>query len=124
MAVTENPLCPSHALDPLGHYALPCKHGRDVVDRLRDVLLESCRRTCLGPKVKVGNGLRHQTQPADILIPHWDLSKPASFDLPVISTLNSSTSMEAGVTSGYAALAAEVSSNAKYLEFSWCHVSP
>ena len=47
IAVTDNPvcpLCPSHALDPLGHHALTCKHGGDVVsrhNRLRDVLLES-----------------------------------------------------------------------------------
>ena len=48
IAVSDNPLspfCPSHALGPLGHHTLTCKHGRDVVsrhNRLRDVLLESC----------------------------------------------------------------------------------
>ena len=41
--------------------------------------------------------------PADILIPLWDLGKPAALDLTVTSTLNSSTLMEAGVTSGSAA---------------------
>ena len=47
----------------------------------------------------------HRTRPADILIPHWDLGRPAALDLTVTSTLNSST---LGVTSGSAVLAAEV----------------
>ena len=35
------PYCPNHRLDPLGHHALTCKHGGDVVLRhnsFRDVL--------------------------------------------------------------------------------------
>ena len=75
-------------------------------NRLRNVLLESCRLACLGPQVEAGSGLGHEghrTRPADILIPHWDLGKPAALDRTVTSTLNSSTLMEAGVTSGSAA---------------------
>ena len=66
-------------------------------NRLRDVLLESCQRACLDPQVEAGSGLGHEgyrTQPADILIHHWELGKPA-LDLTVTSTLNSSTLMEA-----------------------------
>ena len=73
--------------------------------------LRTCRRACLGPQVEAGRGLGHEghrTWPADILIPHLDLSKPAALDLTVTSTLNSSTLMKAGVSSGSAALAAEV----------------
>ena len=92
-------------------------------NRLRDVLLESCRLACLGPQVEAGSGLGHRTRPADILIPHWDLGKPAALDLTVTSTLNSSTLMEAGVTSGSAALAAEVckhnANDAKCSELGW-----
>ena len=58
-------------------------------NRLRDVLLKSCRLACLGPQVEAGSGLGHEghtTRPADILIPHWDLGKPAALDLTV--TLN------------------------------------
>ena len=65
----------------------------------------------MGPQIEAGSGLGHEvhrTWPADILIPHWDLGKPAALDLIVTSTLNSSTLMEAGVTSGSVALAAEV----------------
>ena len=129
IAVIDIPVCsfcPSHAL---GHHALTCKHRGDVVsrhNRLRDVLLESCRLACLGPQVEVGSGLEHEghrTRPADILIPHWDLGKPAALDLTVTSTLNSSTLMEAGVTSGSAALAAEVrkhnANDAKCSELGW-----
>ena len=93
---------------------------------IRDVLLESCRRACLGPQVEAGSGLGHEghrTRPADILIPHWDLGKPAALDLTVTSTLNSSTLLEAGVTSGSAALAAEVrkhnANDAKCSELGW-----
>ena len=61
-------------------------------NRLRDVLLESCRRSCLGPQVEAGSGLgheEHRTWPADNLYPSlWDLGKPAAaLDLTVTSTL-------------------------------------
>ena len=77
IAVSNNPLCPfcpSHALDPLGHQALTCKHGGGEcgLSPQRDVFLESCQ---LGPHMEEGSGLGHEerrTQPADILIPHWD----------------------------------------------------
>ena len=96
--------------------------------RLRDVLLESCQQACLGPQVEAGTGIGregHITWPADILIPHWDLDKPAALDLSVTFTcmLNSSTLMETGVTSGSAALAAEVCkhncNDAKCSELGW-----
>ena len=65
----------------------------------------------------------HRTWPADILIPHWDLGRPAALDLTATSTLNSSMLMEVGVTSGSAALAAEVrkhnSNDAKCSELGW-----
>ena len=53
------PHCPAHSLDPLGHHALTCKHGGDVVichNRLRDVFAESCRRACISAQVEVGYG--------------------------------------------------------------------
>ena len=48
IGVAHGSLCPHcpHSLDPLGHHALMCKHGGDVVNRhnrLRDVFAESCR---------------------------------------------------------------------------------
>ena len=52
--------------------------------------------------------MKDRTRPADILVPRWDLGKPAALDLTVTSTLNSSTLLEAGVTCGSAALAVEV----------------
>ena len=50
------PYCPNHRLDPLGHHALTCKHGGDMVLRhnsLRDVFVETCHRACLGGQVEV-----------------------------------------------------------------------
>ena len=43
-------LCPGSVLDPLGHHALTCKRGGDVVshhNKLRDTLMEACRRAHL-----------------------------------------------------------------------------
>ena len=57
------PYCPSHALDPHNHHVLTCKYGGDVVNRhnqLRDILLESCHRASLSPKLEAGCGLGHQ----------------------------------------------------------------
>ena len=47
------------------------------------------------------------THPADILIPHWYMGKPAALDLSVTSPLNPLTRLEAGVTAGAAAKATE-----------------
>ena len=89
------PLCPGKVLDPLGHHALTCKRGGDVVTRhnkLRDTLAETCRRAHLSVKVEAGSNLskdHSHTCPADILVPNWSLGKPAAFDLSVMSPLNS-----------------------------------
>ena len=105
--------CPSLALDPLGHYAITCKHWGDVVSRhnkLRDVFVECCRRANVSAQVKVGSGFghdKHNTRPADVLVSNWSLGKPAAFDLTITSQLNPSILCEAGVTAGSAALVVE-----------------
>ena len=60
------PFWPNTALDPLGHHAVTCRHGGDVVichNRLRDELFALCCRAHLSVSVERGHGLR----PADIL---------------------------------------------------------
>ena len=42
-----------------------------------------------------GAGSDSQSPPADVLVPNWDLGKPAAFDLSVTSTLQSSALLEA-----------------------------
>ena len=61
------------------------------------------------PRLKMGCGAgsNSQSRPADVLVPNWDLGKPAAFDLSVTSTLQSSVLLEASVTAGSAALLAE-----------------
>ena len=54
-----------------------------------------------------GAGSDSQSRPADVLVPNWDLGKPAAFDLSVTSTLQSSVLLEASVMAGSAALLAE-----------------
>ena len=107
------PYCPNHRLDPLGHHALTCKHGGDVVLRhnsLCDVFVEFCHRACLGGQVEVGSGYGldelHSRQ-ADVLVNNWHLGKPAAFDLTITSPLNPTTLTEAGVRCGSSALVAE-----------------
>ena len=105
------PLCPGRVLDPLGHHALTCKRGGDVVTRhnkLRDTLTETCHRAHLSIKVEAGSNLskdHSHTRPADILVPNWSLGKPAAFDLSVTSPLNSNVLLEAGLAAGQAARA-------------------
>ena len=106
------PHCPSCVLDDFGHHSLTCKHGGDVVlrhNKFRDVFCDFCLRACLGPRLEMGCGAGSdsQSRPADVLVPNWDLGKPAAFDLSVTSTLQSSVLLEASVTAGSAALLAE-----------------
>ena len=56
------PLCPEIALDPLGHHAVTCKRGGDVVshhNKLRDVLAESCWQADLGVQEEMGSNANH-----------------------------------------------------------------
>ena len=107
------PYCPDHRLDPLGHHALTCKHGGDVVlhhNSLHNVFMQSSHRACLGGLVKVGSGLgldRPHSHPPDILVNTWHLGKPADFDLTITLPLNPTTLTEAGVRCGSSALVAE-----------------
>ena len=74
------PLCPTHALDPLGHHRLTCKSGGDVVswhNRLQDYLVIHAGKPA--QEVRSGLGLDecHTLQhSADVLIPDWSLGKP------------------------------------------------
>ena len=110
---TQCALCPEKSLDPLGHHATTCKCGGDVVfrhNRLRDIVAETCRRAHLSIHLEVGQNLSHDhsnTRPADILVPHCCMGKPAALDLSVTSPLNPITLPEAGVTAGAAAKATE-----------------
>ena len=51
--------------------------------------------------MEVGSGLEQderRTRPADVLVPNWDLEKPAAFDLTVASPLNQSILTETCVS--------------------------
>ena len=119
----------SHSLDQFGHHALSCKNGPDVVsrhNRVRDTLFEFCQRACLGAQLEAGSSLGHearQTRPADVLIPNWELGKPAAIDLCVKSPLNSNTLQVACVTPNSAAMQAEQrkhhSNDAKCEKLGW-----
>ena len=80
------PYRPDHQLDPLGHHAVTCKGGGDVVVRhnaSREVFAQFCHRARLGGQLEVGHGSggdSPNSQPADILIPNWMIGKPAAFD--------------------------------------------
>ena len=106
-------LCPGNTLDHLGHHAVTCKYGGDVVsrhNRIRDILVETCRRAHIGVKEEVGNNLSRdhsKTRPADILLPNWFLGRTAALDVSITSPLNPVTLLEAGVSATAAAQATE-----------------
>eukprot|EP00731_Ephydatia_muelleri_P036720 Em0311g4a len=53
-------LCPEIALDPLGHHALSCRRGGDVVlrhNQLHDIFVDFCHKTNLSVKVEAGSTL-------------------------------------------------------------------
>ena len=79
-------------------------------NRLRDCIVEVCRRAHIGVQVEVGNNLtpsHSKTRPADILIPNWVMGRTAALDVSVTSPLNPQTLLEAGVTATAAALTTE-----------------
>ena len=108
-------MCPHNIFDPLGHHTVTCKFGGDVVSRhnqLRDTLsfVKTCRITGVSASIEAGCWLGHDhlhTRPADVLLPNWICSKPAALDFTVVSPLGSSHIVEAGTTTGPAALSAE-----------------
>ena len=106
-------LCPGSTLDHFGHHAVTCKYGGDVVsrhNRIRDILVETCRRAHIGVKVEVGNNLSRdhsKTRPADILLPNWFLGRTAALDVSITSPLYPVTLLEAGVSATAAAQATE-----------------
>ncbi|KAL5503093.1 hypothetical protein EMCRGX_G009995 [Ephydatia muelleri] len=106
-------LCPGSTLDHCGHHAVTCKYGGDVVsrhNRIRDILVETCRWAHIGVKVEVGNNLSRdhsKTRPADILLPNWLLGRTAALDVSITSPLNPVTLLEAGMSATAAAQATE-----------------
>ena len=75
------PFCPHITLDPLGHHAVSCRHGGDVVIRhnhLRNIFTEFCRRAHLSVHVEAGRGLLgvdSNSRPADVLVDGWGEGK-------------------------------------------------
>ena len=107
------PFCPHAALDPLGHHAITCRHGGDVVIRhnmLRDVLADFFRRAHLSVAVEKGHGLtrdhNHQ-RPADLFVTGWDRGRPAAMDITVTSPLTPVILGESCQVVGAPALVAE-----------------
>ena len=77
-------LCPNTALDLLGHHAVTCKKGGDVVtrhNRLRDVFVDFCHQAHLGVHVEVGSNLT--PDPAQLMF--WFVIGLLADLLPLIS---------------------------------------
>eukprot|EP00731_Ephydatia_muelleri_P002396 Em0001g2396a len=99
------------ALDTLGHHAVTCRRGGDVItchNCLRDTFVDLCRNAHLSVQVEVGNNLTlDNSRPADILVGNWDRGKPAAFDFTVSTPLSSAILSEANANTGAAARSAE-----------------
>ena len=98
-------LCPNTALDLLGHHAVTCKKGGDVVtrhNRLRDVFVDFCHQAHLGVHAEVGSNLTpdgSRSRPADVLVCDWITGRFAAFDFTVSSPLSVASLNQACVTS-------------------------
>ena len=87
-------LCPDTALDTLGHHAVTCRRGGDVVTRhncLRYTFVDLCHNAHLSVQVEVGNNLTlDNSRPADVLwaigiggnLPHLTLQFLLPYHLP------------------------------------------
>ena len=81
--------CTFCALDPLGHHAITCKHGGDVVshhNKLCDVFVKCCRRANVSAQVEVGSGFghdKHNTRLANVLVPTGLLGSQLHLILPL-----------------------------------------
>ena len=94
-------------------------------NELWDIFSDFCRLACLGPRLEMGCGAgftNSQSCPADVLVPNWELGKPAAFDLSVTSTLCSSVLVS--MMAGLAALAAENNNNDRKCEVLGCVCIP
>ena len=76
--------------------------------------------------MEVRRGLGHDkrcTRPVDVLVPNWDLGKPAAFDFTVASPLNQSILNEECTKAGLSALVSEqrkhASNDVKCSELGW-----
>ncbi|KAL5497017.1 hypothetical protein EMCRGX_G013410 [Ephydatia muelleri] len=66
---------------------------------LRDCFANLCSEACLSLQLEKGPGLDF-SRPADVLVPNWSLSNPATFDLKVIHLLNTDLILEVSLASG------------------------
>ena len=95
-------------------------------NKLRDCIVEVCRRAHIGVRIEVGNNLtssHSKTRPADILIPNCAMGRKVALDVSVTSLLNPQTLLEVGVTATAATLATEArkhkENNPKCSELGW-----
>ena len=107
---------PGSALDHLGHHAVICKYGEDLVTQhnmIRDTHWRTChqafRQADIGVKVEVSNNFSRdhsKTRPADILLLNWFLGQNCSIRC-VHPPLNHVILLKAGVLTTAAAQAIE-----------------
>ena len=84
---------------------------------LRNAVHEACHQASLSVRLEAGGGLgkdKALTHPADVLVSNPSGSASAAYDITVTSPLNPSIILEAGVSAGSAAKAAEVRKHLKY----------
>eukprot|EP00731_Ephydatia_muelleri_P022813 Em0015g396a len=99
------PFCPDTALDPLGHHAVTCRHGGDVVirhNRFRDEIFDLCSHVHLSVRLE---------------------GKPAALDITITSPLCPAILGESCHQTGAAVLAADTrklhSNGPKCQELGW-----
>ena len=100
---------------PLCHLQV-CVGGGDVTN-CHNLLRNAVYEASLSVRLEAGGGLgkdKALNRPADILVSNPSGSASAAYDITVTSPLNPSIILEAGVSAGTAAKAAEVRKHSKY----------
>ena len=106
----RNPRCSVCAkegiVDSFGDHCVGCGGNGDRIhrhDSLPDILFSAAQSAALAPRKEIPSLIPGtNSRPADIYLPNWCRGRPASLDITVISTLQSSTLLGATNNQGHA----------------------
>eukprot|EP00731_Ephydatia_muelleri_P022875 Em0015g458a len=117
------PVCSEKALDPLGHHAITCTHGGDVVTRhnlLWDVVANLFHRPTWESHLRLHLIIATHMHPADVMVARWERGLPAALDITMTFPLTPAILDESCLTAGIAAESLKhVANDPKCVELGW-----
>ena len=109
-------MCFKHEMDTLGHHALNCKYGTEIIgrhDKITDIIFNQCQQALLHP-LKENRYDKTLLNRADIEIPNWTLGKSALLDIGITNPTCQTNVKKSATTPGHALDKYE---NAKLLKY-------